>query len=312
MTQLKFNREGDLLFSCAKDNHPTLWYSENGQRVGTYNGHNGAVPSCDVTMDSSKLITASADSSTKLWDVMTGECLFTFQFHEPCKAVALSLGDEMAAISTDPFVQRDPTIKIVNIAAERSEQSADVIQTFTGYSGRVNRVHFVDLNKTLISAGEDGFVRRWDVETGKNVESQQLHKGNVMDLQLSKDGTHFITASTDMQAKLVDMVTLETLKTYPFERPCNSAAISPIYDHVLLGGGQDAASVTTTAAKAGGFEARFFHKIFTEEFGSVRGHFGPINTVAFHPDGNGFVTGGEDGYVRLHHFDNDYHATSFF
>lgn len=37
------------------------------------------------------------------------------------------------------------------------------------------------------------------VQTGKNVESQQLHKGNVMDLQLSKDGTHFITASTDMQ-----------------------------------------------------------------------------------------------------------------
>ena len=57
-------------------------------------------------MDSSKLITASADSSTKLWDVNSGECLFTFKFHEPCKAVALSLGDEMAAISTDPFVQR--------------------------------------------------------------------------------------------------------------------------------------------------------------------------------------------------------------
>jgi hypothetical protein len=30
---------------------------------------------------------------------------------------------------------------------------------------------------------------------------------------------------------------------------------------VLMGGGQDAASVTTTAAKAGGFEARFFHKV---------------------------------------------------
>ncbi|GFH29229.1 uncharacterized protein HaLaN_27862, partial [Haematococcus lacustris] len=36
--------------------------------------------------------------------------------------------------------------------------------------------------------------------------------------------------------------------------------MSPIFDHVLLGGGQDAASVTTTSAKAGGFEARFFHK----------------------------------------------------
>ena len=57
-------------------------------------------------VDSSKLITASADSSTKIWNVKTGECLFTFEFHQPCKAVAFSYGDEMAAISTDPFVQR--------------------------------------------------------------------------------------------------------------------------------------------------------------------------------------------------------------
>lgn len=60
--------------------------------------------------------------------------------------------------------------------------------------------------------------------------------------------------------------------------------------------------VTTTAAKAGGFEARFYHKIYAEEFGNVRGHFGPINTVAFSPDGRSFTTGGEDGYVRMHHF----------
>lgn len=60
--------------------------------------------------------------------------------------------------------------------------------------------------------------------------------------------------------------------------------------------------MTTTSAKAGGFEARFYHKIYAEEFGSVRGHFGPINTVAFSPDGRSFTTGGEDGYVRVHHF----------
>lgn len=57
-------------------------------------------------MDSSRLITASADSSTKLWDVSSGKCEFTFQFKEPCKAVALGLGDSIAAISTIPFQQR--------------------------------------------------------------------------------------------------------------------------------------------------------------------------------------------------------------
>jgi hypothetical protein len=69
---------------------------------------------------------------------------------------------------------------------------------------------------------------------------------------------------------------------------------------------QDAAAVTMTAAKAGYFEARFFHKVFCEEFANARGHFSPINSVAFSPDGTSFVTGAEEGNVRLHHFDADY------
>lgn len=51
LTFLKYNRDGDLLFSCAKDHHPTVWYSDNGERLGTYRGHNGAVWSCDITRE---------------------------------------------------------------------------------------------------------------------------------------------------------------------------------------------------------------------------------------------------------------------
>jgi len=38
----------------------------------------------------------------------------------------------------------------------------------------------------------------------------------------------------------------------------------------------------------------------------VKGHFGPINTIAIHPDGKSYASGGEDGLVRIHYFDNDY------
>lgn len=55
LTFLKYNRDGDLLFSCAKDHTPTVWFADNGERLGTYRGHNGAVWSCDVSSKSLKL-----------------------------------------------------------------------------------------------------------------------------------------------------------------------------------------------------------------------------------------------------------------
>lgn len=48
VTQIKYNKDGDLLFSVAKDVKPTVWFSANGERLGTYNGHGGAVWCVDV------------------------------------------------------------------------------------------------------------------------------------------------------------------------------------------------------------------------------------------------------------------------
>ena len=48
LTQIKYNREGDLLFSVSKDKVVNVWYSHNGERLGTYNGHLGSVWTVDV------------------------------------------------------------------------------------------------------------------------------------------------------------------------------------------------------------------------------------------------------------------------
>ena len=75
--------------------------------------------------------------------------------------------------------------------------------------------------------------------------------------------------------------------------------------------------------------------VFAEECGRVKGHFGPINTcvpvfiyslysvlcssliwvlmpillcsLAVHPTGKCYASGGEDGFVRVHHFDESYY-----
>lgn len=85
--------------------------------------------------------------------------------------------------------------------------------------------------------------------------------------------------------QIFDARTLEVVKTYQSDRPLNSAAISPLMNHVIVGGGQEAMNVTITSAKVGHFEVDFFHLVYQEFLGSVKGHFGPVNTVAFSPTG---------------------------
>ncbi|KAK9159612.1 hypothetical protein Syun_005953 [Stephania yunnanensis] len=378
LTFLKYNRDGDLLFSCAKDHTPTVWFADNGERLGTYKGHNGAVWCCDVSSqfflhfslwfadsmiclvelrlkvrfkavqlttrefewiqlicvrfsvlvviiglevlfllgDSARLITGSADQTAKLWNVQTGTQLFTFNFDSPARSVDFSVGDKLAVITTDPFMELPSAIHVKRIARDPSEQTGESVLTIKGPQGRINRAVWGPLNQTLISAGEDAVVRIWDAEastrlafTGKLLkesDKETSHSKAISSLSKSADGSHFLTGSLDKSAKLWDIRTLTLIKTYVTERPVNAVAISPLLDHVVIGGGQDASSVTTTDRRAGKFEAKFFHKILQEEIGGVKGHFGPINALQFNPDGRSFSSGGEDGYVRLHHFDPDY------
>ena len=64
--------------------------------------------------------------------------------------------------------------------------------------------------------------------------------------------------------------------------------------------------VTTTAGQSGKFEARIFHRIYEKEIGRVSGHFSPINSIVFLPDGSGYLSGAEEGSFRIHFFDDDY------
>lgn len=147
-----------------------------------------------------------------------------------------------------------------------------------------------------IMAGFDsGLIVKYDAETGKEVQRKKLHTDRVNRLNFNRDKSMMITASKDCSALLIDPANLEVVRLYRTERPVNGAVISPTHPHILLGGGQDAQTVTTTSASQGKFETRFYHTIYGEEFGRVRGHFGPINALDVHPFGRSFASGSEDG-----------------
>ena len=62
ITVVKFNFDGDLLFTGSKDHIPSVWRSENGERLGTFNGHKGTIWDLDCCRFSKRVITASADA----------------------------------------------------------------------------------------------------------------------------------------------------------------------------------------------------------------------------------------------------------
>ncbi|KAJ7233061.1 hypothetical protein C8J57DRAFT_1439697 [Mycena rebaudengoi] len=119
---------------------------------------------------------------------------------------------------------------------------------------------------------QSGKVALFNVKTGEEIDNNECaHSDVVTDLQLSKDRTYCITSSKDAG--------------------------------ILFGGGQKAMNVTTTSGRQGEFETRFWHKVYEEEVGRVNGHFGPINIRCAELR---YVSGGEDGFVRVHHFDESY------
>jgi translation initiation factor 3 subunit I len=62
ITVVKYNYDGDLLFTASKDQIPSMWRSESGERVGTFHGHKGTIWDLDADRFSKHLLTASADA----------------------------------------------------------------------------------------------------------------------------------------------------------------------------------------------------------------------------------------------------------
>jgi len=322
---IKFNYDGDFFISCAKDGEVNLVRTDTSERIGTYNPQGdkpGAVYAVDITMDNEYVVIIGADGKVTVFrfngeqhSVLShGGVLKYVEFNQKPGAqnMICTCNDKFRSASEGSIPNRimiwqwQPTFK-------RLLCIDDILPM------KATKVKWGPFDQTLLSIHEEGTVMIWDSTSGHKLCTLDAHKAEVTSLNFSADRMLMITSSKDYTAKLWAMDGIgqdlepELVKVYRTDRPLNDACLSPLFGddeapkyHILLGGGQDAKDVTTTAAASGKFEALLWHMVFEEEIGTVKGHFGPINCLAWFRNGRGFVTGGEDGYVRVHHFDNDY------
>jgi len=249
-------------------------------------------------------LTGSADTSTKLWDTETGKELLNISYKVKVRWVDFAEGDRQFLVLTDQVMGQHSTIHINNLGEDAKMNGATFELVVPGV--KFTQAVWGPLGKSIIASGDDGSIRVYDAATRKLLEERKDHNKSINRITLDKHRLFFITASNDCTSKLYDGKTLKVLKTYDTGRPVNAASISPLKEHIIVGGGQSAEAVTTSRMDSSQFKVRFFHKIFQEELGSIPGHFGPVNTLSFSPDGHSFASGGEDGYVRVHHFEQNY------
>jgi translation initiation factor 3 subunit I len=316
---IKFNREGDLLFTGSNDRLVTLWNAETGERVGTYS-HEAAVNNMAISKDSKTLISGDATGSCYLWELQTGKLLkkITLDVTESIRSVELSYGDEYVSLSISGRMRDSKSqINIYKVSdVLGSSKAIEPLKSFVSAKSKFVNTKWLNINKNILGSREDGSLVMIDYTSGDVILEKQLHSATFMDLDVSPREEIILTASKDGKSLVVDPDTFDIIHTfYPKnpERNINTAKISPLFSmddeneekyHAFIAGGIESRNVTTSTE--GGFETLIFNVMYGDELGAIPGHFGPVNTLAIGPNGKVFCTGAEDATIRLQKLEEDY------
>lgn len=288
--------------------------------------HNGVIWHMDISWDSSTLITGSKDMEVFVWDVLTGRFLKSFRQPGTVDGLNFSQSGDRFACAVHQFKSKgvmSPCMirfyesplslnpedwnpePLFEIPYNRSASSTSATQQSTAASvPHATGVYWFDMDTKVVVPFDNGDIRVYDVETGDEIHVIKEHESSVQRICFNKDRSMMITASKDNTAKLFDVETFEVFKTYTQDRPILDICIHPTKDHVILSGGKDAQAEATTGGHLK--NTKFFHLVYEDEFGRLGGHNGAVNAVAVSPDGLSFTTGGQEGNLRLHYFDQDY------
>lgn len=161
----RYNREGDLIFSTAKDQHICAWFSHNGERLGTYHGHQGALWTVDVDPTSTFLASGAADNTVKLWHIQTGKCLMTWDFNTAVKRVEFNEDGSQLLAVTEKRMGFLGTIVVLDIKLDaEAEQSAEKALTITCEEAKATVAGWSYLSKYIVAGHEDGSVSQYDAK----------------------------------------------------------------------------------------------------------------------------------------------------
>ncbi|MFJ8013642.1 helix-turn-helix domain-containing protein [Streptomyces sp. NPDC096339] len=184
-----------------------------------------------------------------------------------------------------------------------STQSQPFIARLGGHDGPVNAVAFAPDGRTLASAGADGTVRVRET-AGHRVLASFTVPGRVRAVAFSPDGRTLAATSADGPARLWDIAGRRTAAVLPASTSGARAVAFAPDGRTLAVAGPDGTirlwgTSGDTAGGSAGDAAAGEGSGERRAVGSLEGHTGRVNALAYAPDGRTLVSAGADRTVRL-------------
>ncbi|WP_437537458.1 AAA family ATPase [Sorangium sp. So ce726] len=171
--------------------------------VRTLDGHTNVVLGVAVTSDGRLAVSASADTTLKVWNLATGHLLRTLEGHTDVVTGVAVTSDDRLAVSAS----WDKTLKAWDLATGR------LLRTLEGHTHGVHGVAVSSDGRYAVSASEDKTLKVWDLATGHLLRTLEGHTHGVHTVAVTSDGRFAVSASGDKTLKVWNLATGHLLRT---------------------------------------------------------------------------------------------------
>jgi WD40 repeat protein len=176
------SRDGKLIAAGTADG-VLIWDAETGEQVKSLQCHRATVWRVAFSPDGKRLASSSVDNKLIMWDIQTGEKLFSLT----------AAGD-----SSMPGADCNPPAPSGSI-----------------YVGSIRDLAFSPNGMLIVTASEDRTLRVWNALTGKLLKTLSGHNDTVTSVAFSRDGKLIASGSDDETVKVWDAKTFDELFTLP-------------------------------------------------------------------------------------------------